>query len=316
MRPIPAVLLMFFIAAAVPAHELLRDSSVQVYDLVPPGPGTVHIAERRVAPGGVLRVISGESEIIEVVLESSSGRRVSRAASVSLRAGAVASIAGFLLPVDSTLAPGSYTVVARGSHAEHARIGVEVVPREFLSQEISLDRRLTRLRSVPDPEKERQTRELSRLVFSRDPQAVHHTGVLSWPLPRSSRETSAFGVRRRFVYSDGSDARTIHVGVDLAAPTGSAVGSAGAGVVRMAEFRIVTGWTVVVEHLPGVYSLYYHLHTVDVSPGQMVETGHSLGTVGATGLATGAHLHWEVRIAGVAVDPEVLTRVSLVDLFG
>ena len=73
---------------------------------------------------------------------------------------------------------------------------------------------------------------------------------------------------------------------------------------------------MVVEHLPGVFSMYYHLDQLSVSAGQLVEAGQALGTVGATGLATGAHLHWEVRVAGVPVDPEALTVRALISISG
>ena len=82
----------------------------------------------------------------------------------------------------------------------------------------------------------------------------------------------------------------------------------------MAQFRIITGFTVVVEHLSGVYSLYYHLARLDVAAGERVAAGTAVGTVGSTGLATGPHLHWEVRAAGVAVDPDVLVTTPLVDI--
>ena len=72
----------------------------------------------------------------------------------------------------------------------------------------------------------------------------------------------------------------------------------------MAESRISTGWSVVVEHLPGLYSLYYHMSELSVKEGDMVSQGQLLGKSGATGLATGPHLHWEVRLNGSAVRPE------------
>ena len=82
----------------------------------------------------------------------------------------------------------------------------------------------------------------------------------------------------------------------------------------MASERIITGFTVVIEHLPGLYSLYYHLDSLSVREGQRVSQGDRIGTVGSTGLATGPHLHWEVRSAGVAVDPDLLVKRSLIDL--
>jgi len=74
----------------------------------------------------------------------------------------------------------------------------------------------------------------------------------------------------------------------------------------MAQSRIVTGNTVVVEHLPGVFSLYYHLDEIRVEEGVLVAGGQEIGTVGDTGLATGPHLHWEMRVGGVPVSPEDL----------
>jgi murein DD-endopeptidase MepM/ murein hydrolase activator NlpD len=73
--------------------------------------------------------------------------------------------------------------------------------------------------------------------------------------------------------------------------------------VALARSRIVTGNTVVIEHLPGVYSLYYHMDKIAVAEGDLVETGARLGEAGATGCATGAHLHWEIRVATENTDP-------------
>ena len=71
---------------------------------------------------------------------------------------------------------------------------------------------------------------------------------------------------------------------------------------------------MVIEHLPAVYSLYYHLARLNVALGERVGPGTALGALGSTGLATGPHLHWEVRAAGVAVDPDVLVTTPLVDI--
>jgi murein DD-endopeptidase MepM/ murein hydrolase activator NlpD len=77
--------------------------------------------------------------------------------------------------------------------------------------------------------------------------------------------------------------------------------------------RIVTGNSVVIEHLPGVYSLYYHLDKIEVKEGDIVEAGTLLGLSGATGLATGPHLHWEVRVNGENTDPDVFTTRPILD---
>jgi murein DD-endopeptidase MepM/ murein hydrolase activator NlpD len=96
-------------------------------------------------------------------------------------------------------------------------------------------------------------------------------------------------------------------------PTGTEVRACAAGGVVLARERIVTGNTVILEHLPGVYSLYYHMDSIAVSEGLVVEEGALLGESGSTGLATGPHLHWEIRVSGENADPDVFLSRPLID---
>jgi murein DD-endopeptidase MepM/ murein hydrolase activator NlpD len=95
-----------------------------------------------------------------------------------------------------------------------------------------------------------------------------------------------------------------HAGVDLLAPAGAPVLAAGPGRVTWAGAR-AGGWgnLVVVRHPDGVRTLYAHLSAIDVRVGDEVSGGALLGRVGATGDATGPHLHFEVRVGGAAIDP-------------
>jgi len=106
--------------------------------------------------------------------------------------------------------------------------------------------------------------------------------------------------------SDGFGPRGLrfHGGLDLPAPSGTGVAAAAPGRVSYAGWR-AGGWgrLVVVAHRDGVRSLYAHLSRIDVRLGQRVQAGFQLGLVGATGDATGPHLHFEVRVRGAAVDP-------------
>ena len=115
---------------------------------------------------------------------------------------------------------------------------------------------------------------------------------LAWPVQGSVGD--AFGPR-------GS---RFHAGVDIVAASGTLVGAAAPGHVTWAA-PLAGGWgnLVVVAHADGVRTMYAHLSTIAVRVGQRVETGARLGTVGATGDATGPHLHFEVRLRGAAVDP-------------
>jgi len=115
---------------------------------------------------------------------------------------------------------------------------------------------------------------------------------LAWPVPGQIGDP--FGPRgNRF-----------HAGVDIIAASGTPVGAAASGHVTWAG-RLTGGWgnLVVVAHADGVRTMYAHLSSIAVRLGQHVVTGDRLGTVGATGDATGPHLHFEVRLRGAAVDP-------------
>jgi murein DD-endopeptidase MepM/ murein hydrolase activator NlpD len=95
-----------------------------------------------------------------------------------------------------------------------------------------------------------------------------------------------------------------HAGIDLPAPTGARVGAAGFGTVTFAGLH-PSGWgnLVIVRHRFGLQTLYAHLSTIAVHIGEFVPAGGRIGSVGATGDATGPHLHFELLLRGANVDP-------------
>lgn len=99
-----------------------------------------------------------------------------------------------------------------------------------------------------------------------------------------------------------------HSGVDLGAPLGAPVQAAAGGQVKSSGPAGAYGNLVVIEHPDGTETRYAHLSSLAVRPGDVVARGQSVGQVGSTGRSTGPHLHFEVRVAGQAVDP--LTRLS------
>ena len=88
----------------------------------------------------------------------------------------------------------------------------------------------------------------------------------------------------------------------MAAPTGTPVRSTNVGTVVLARDLPIKGGTVVVDHGAGVTSRYYHLSAIDVNEGEPVERGQRIGAVGSTGLSTGPHLHFEVRVGSQPTD--------------
>lgn len=100
--------------------------------------------------------------------------------------------------------------------------------------------------------------------------------------------------------------RQPHYGIDIAAPTGTPVYAPASGLVTLVKDLYFSGWTVVIAHGLGVNSSFLHLDQVDVKPGMMVERGGLIGTIGATGRATGPHLDWRIDWQGRRIDPGLL----------
>jgi murein DD-endopeptidase MepM/ murein hydrolase activator NlpD len=244
----------------------------------------------------------------KAVLRDGDGRRLSQALFFKFQDPPLFTA---ILTVPTTAESGFAYIDVEDQGSRIASVPINIQKREFIRETIDLDQNLSDLRSKPDPVKEREAAQLWA-ILSYTGTAVYADGLFIPPV-RSTRRTSFFGDRRIFNYAGGAKDTSIHAGVDYGVPTGTEVGASASGRVVLARSRIVTGYSVVVEHLPGVYSLYYHLSRIDVSEGSLVKQGSPLGLSGATGLATGPHLHWEIRISGENTDPDALIVRSLLD---
>ena len=122
-----------------------------------------------------------------------------------------------------------------------------------------------------------------------------------------SRVTSGFKMRFHPILQTWR----AHLGVDYAAPTGTPVRSVGQGIVDVAGTQGGFGNVVMVKHANGHTTVYAHLSRIHVKKGQSVSQGQTLGLVGATGWATGPHLHFEFRVNGEHKDPLTMARQSI-----
>ena len=121
-----------------------------------------------------------------------------------------------------------------------------------------------------------------------------------------SRTTSGFAMRMHPILKEWKR----HNGVDYAAPRGTPVRSVGDGVVEFAGQQNGYGNVVQVKHSKDRATVYAHLSRIDVKLGQRVDQGDRLGAVGATGWATGPHLHFEFKVGGVHKNPEVMVQTA------
>jgi murein DD-endopeptidase MepM/ murein hydrolase activator NlpD len=124
-------------------------------------------------------------------------------------------------------------------------------------------------------------------------------------VPATGNVTSAFGSRRTY---KGGVFANYHEGTDFWGATGMPVYAPADGVVALAGPLAVRGNAILIDHGWGVFSGLYHLSKIEVTAGQRVKQGQLVGRIGSTGLSTGAHLHWDVRVRGLNVDPLQWTR--------
>ncbi len=152
--------------------------------------------------------------------------------------------------------------------------------------------------AVTGPESER----VNQLVRVFTPQK-YFSGPFGLPCP--APVTSHYGTRRSY---NGGVLNTVHAGTDFAALPGAAIYAPAAGVVVLAEMLNVRGNATLIDHGWGVYTGYWHQQEIKVRVGDVVQPGQIIGTVGQTGRVTGPHLHWEVFVNGLQVDPLQWTR--------
>ncbi len=122
-------------------------------------------------------------------------------------------------------------------------------------------------------------------------------GILAWPL--NGPLSSPFGYRIHPI----TGTQRLHAGIDISAGYGAPIRSAGNGVVILAEWFGGYGNTIVIDHGGGLTTLYAHQSALNVTNGQAVTAGDTIGYVGSTGFSTGPHLHFETREYGTPVNP-------------
>lgn len=156
----------------------------------------------------------------------------------------------------------------------------------------------------PPPEiAERIAREQARVAAARERDDARSDFAAGFRWPVTGRVSGVYGSQR--IYN--GEPRSPHSGLDVAARAGTPLRAPAPGVVTFADPGLyLTGGTVLVDHGHGVSSNFLHLSRIDVAVGDRVEAGQVIGAVGATGRATGPHMHWGMNWFGVRVDPQRL----------
>ena len=259
---------------------------------------------------------TGEEDVIRVSLINSAGRRLSGSTFYILPTDEYHSIVNGIIKVavlgiPNTALPGAALIRIESDGVIIEELPVTIESRDFFSQTLTLSAQNTEIRTAPNPQRNLESEQLWA-ILARTGDVIYDTGPFIVPV-NSSRITSNYGDRRVYIYHGGGRDTTIHAGIDYGVPTGTPVLAAGRAMVVLAQYRIVTGYTVVLEHMPGLYSLYYHMDSLYVTAGEIVEQLALLGFSGSTGLSTGPHLHWELRVSTEYIDPLSFISMPILD---
>jgi murein DD-endopeptidase MepM/ murein hydrolase activator NlpD len=216
-----------------------------------------------------------------------------------------------LFGIDLDVKPGAHAwrvgVVETGREPRSADGIVKIVRRDFHVERLTLPNTMVEL----DPETERRAvdegKQLAALYRTITPERLWR-GKFTSPVATTTAG-SGFGARRII----NGQPRSPHSGSDYAAPKGTPVVAVNTGKVALVAEFFFPGRLVIVDHGLGLYTAYFHLDTIAVAEGARVERGQALGTVGATGRATGPHLHFGAQVVGARIDPTTLLGLSLID---
>jgi murein DD-endopeptidase MepM/ murein hydrolase activator NlpD len=210
---------------------------------------------------------------------------------------------GFIA-VDLRQKPGSYSVIVKSpSSGQERRVRIEIEDKDYGVRRLTLPKEMVDLDSQTLKRVRKEAKTIRALWQAPASEAVWRGAFLK---PLDGDVVGPFG--RRSIIND--QPRAPHSGVDFRAGSGTPVRAMNHGIVVLTEDRFFAGRSVVLDHGGGILSMYFHLEKILVQKDQFVEKGQVVGLVGATGRATGPHLHLGVRINGARVNPLGLMALS------
>lgn len=193
-------------------------------------------------------------------------------------------------------------LVATLDNGETVRKFINIAPRKWNIEHVALNRRG---RTASAAFKARRAPELAQINAARRVQSESKGWRQAFIWPAKGRISGMFGNQRIYNGAPGS----YHTGIDIAAPTGTYYVAPADGVVTLASDRPFTleGNLLMIDHGMGLNSAFLHSSEILVKPGQEVKRGEPIGRIGATGSATGPHLHWSMKWNKARIDPILLT---------
>ena len=212
-----------------------------------------------------------------------------------------------LLGVDLAVKPGpksfEITIWENGREKEKLSSHLEILARDFPKKKLIVDQKYV---TPPREVQERIKREAEILAQIYSLTTKEWLAEGPFILPCEGNLFPNFGQQR--IYNNVP--RSIHSGVDIAVPQGHQVKATNSGRVVLASDLYFSGKTVIIDHGLGLFSSYSHLSKILVKRSELVTRGQAMGLAGSTGLSTGPHLHWAVKINEARIDPLSLLELE------
>ena len=207
-----------------------------------------------------------------------------------------------LLGIDLQDEPGMHelTIDAQlGEQTRHFSYQVLVVKEKFAVEHLKLPKDKVDLDEKATARWKAEQEQVRKALAEESAMRLWQVGFIE---PVRGKRTGIFGSVRIM----NGQPRNPHNGEDIGAPMGTDVVASNDGVVRLVVDHIFSGRGIFVDHGLGLYSMYFHLSEALVNEGDLVKAGQVIGKVGATGRATGPHLHWGMKVNGARVNPYAL----------
>ncbi len=255
---------------------------------------------RALAPGEAVMVDVRSREALADVEADWMGQRVPF---VQASDGAWEGIA----PIDLAATPGAHTLQVR-ARTVNGIVRTRAYPlviarRTFPVRTLTVDSKFAEPPADVLARIQREQRAVEA-IFTKTARERMWTAPFAAPVPGPA--TSSFG-RRSIV---NGEPRSPHSGTDFQAADGTAVAAPNRGTIVLAADHYFAGRIVIIDHGGGVYSYLAHLSRIDVSDGDVVERGQTIGASGSSGRVTGPHLHWTLRVGRARIDPLSLMYVT------
>lgn len=207
-----------------------------------------------------------------------------------------------VLGIDLFTEPGTYNldISINGTVLSRA---VTVIKKAYPVQKLTLPKEMVELSPENEARVEREQLKMAA-IWPNETGRVWDGDFIN---PREGEIVTTFGVRRVI----NKIPKSPHSGVDVEAEEGEEVHAPNNGVAVLIDEQFYSGKSLILDHGQGIYTMFFHLSKILVTPGQQVKRGDVIALVGSTGRSTGAHLHWGVRMQGARVDPLELIRLRL-----